>query len=102
MKITYDGAVTQKEVNDGYILYVNPETKMVDQFLFSLPAFGVNDIVLLMKVQYEEIEGLKFPTVRKMHAPLPTGGHTPQPVLVQYSNDIKFNTGLTAEQFAVK
>lgn len=101
LKVTYDGAVTQKEQNDGYILYVNPETKLVDQFLFSLPAFGINDIVLLMKVEYEEINGLQLPTTRKMHAPLPEGGHTPEPVLIQTSNNLSFNNGFTTEEFAI-
>lgn len=101
LKVTYDSKSTGKEVNDGYILYVNPATKMVDQFLFSLPAMGVNDIVLLMKVDYEDFNGVKLPTTRKMHAPDGNGGHTPNAVLVQTSTNLKFNNSFKASEFAV-
>ena len=75
---------------------------MVDQFLFSLPALGVKDIVLLMKVQYEEINSVKLPTVRKMHAPDSTGTYSKEPVLIQLSENVKFNNGFKAEGFASK
>lgn len=33
--VTYDSTVTGKPQNDKYILFVNPETKLVDRFFFS-------------------------------------------------------------------
>lgn len=102
LKVTYNAVSTGKEVNDGYILYVNPLTKLVDQFLFSLPAMGVNDIVLLMKVDYEEFKGVKLPTTRKMHAPDGKGGHTPNPVLIQTSTGLTFNNGFKTSDFTAK
>lgn len=94
--VTYDPAVTGKEQNDTYILYVNPESKMVDQFYFSLPAFGINDPVILMQLEYEEINGLKLATKRSIWMP-GEEGYSEEPNLVQTSTNVKFNNGFTSE-----
>ena len=99
--VTYDPAVTGKEQNDTYVLYVNPETKMVDQFLFSLPYLGVNEVVLKMEVEYEEINGLKLPTKRSIFRPQEGGGYADEPNLVQTSSGIKFDNGFTSETLAL-
>jgi hypothetical protein len=52
------------DVQDTYVLYINPKTKLVDQFLFTVLDFGIED-PNLMRVRYETIEGLKLPTYRE-------------------------------------
>ena len=52
------------DVQDTYVLYINPETKLVDQFLFTVLDFGIKE-PNLMRVRYETIEGLKLPTYRE-------------------------------------
>lgn len=94
--VTYNPEVTGKEQNDTYILYVNPETKMVDQFYFSLPAFGVNEPVILMTLEYSEIDGLQIPTTRNIYMP-GENGYSEEPNLVEVSENVKFNNGFTEE-----
>jgi len=96
VKVTYDSTVTSKPQNDIYVLYVNAETKKVDQFYFSLPILGVNDPIILMKLKYETIEGLDIPAVRHVYMPSPEG-YSAEPNLVQTSTNIKFNNGFTSE-----
>ncbi|MGI9534122.1 MAG: DUF6503 family protein, partial [Thermodesulfobacteriota bacterium] len=43
------------DVSDTYLLYINPETHLVDQFLFTVLDFNITD-PFLMKVKYEEID----------------------------------------------
>ncbi len=62
VKISYSEGVG--DAKDTYVLYINPKTKLVDQFLFSVMDYGI-DTPFLMKVEHEEIEGLKLMTHRK-------------------------------------
>lgn len=98
VKVDYDPAVTGKEQNDIYVLYVNPETKLVDQFYFSLAVMGMSEPAILMKLQYEEINGLKVPTTRNIFMPS-ENGYSEEPNLVQKSTGVKFNNGFTEEIF---
>lgn len=52
------------DVNDTYLLYINPETKLIDFFLFTVMDFGMKQ-PLLMTVEYETIDGIQLPTKRK-------------------------------------
>ncbi len=96
VNVSYDPAVTGKEQNDIFILYINPETHMVESFKFSLPAFGIEAPILLAKLTYEEIEGLQIVTRREMMAPSPDGNGM-VPMVEQLLKNIKFNNGFTAE-----
>lgn len=93
--ITYDTAITGKEVNDIYIVYINPKNKMIEQFKFSLPAFKVLEPVLLAKCYYTEIDGVKVINKREMFAPTTEG--TYNPMVSQTLENIKFNNGYTKE-----
>ena len=85
---------------DIYELYINPETKLVDQFLFTVQAFGVTD-PLLMKVKYEEVDGLMLTTYRK-YAPANWEGEVIQEAWAEeISEDVKFNNGFTTDQFSI-
>lgn len=97
--VTYDPAKTGKEVNDEYIFYVNPKTKLVDRFFFSLPAMGVDAPVILMELDYEKINGLQVSTTRRVFQPGPDGKLPASPQLVQTLTDIKFNNGFKPADF---
>ncbi len=99
--VSYESETTGKPENDSYVLFVNPETKLVDRFLFSLPALQVTEPVLLMEVEYTEMEGLMLPTTRRAYIPNEEGQFDETPSLVQTSTEIKFNNGFTTEDFVV-
>jgi len=52
------------DVKDTYLVYINEQTKLVDFFLFTVMDFGIKK-PLLMKVGYEEVEGIMLPTKRR-------------------------------------
>lgn len=95
VKVTYDPAITGKAENDIYIVYINPATKIVDRFLFSLPALKVMKPVLLAKLSYQDIDGIKVITKRNMFAPTPEGTYTS--LVDQTLKNVKFNNGYTLE-----
>ncbi len=96
VKVTFDAGVG--EVADIYLLYVNSKTNLVDQFLFTVMAFDKKD-PLLMKVEYEEINGLKLPTKRK-YAPASWDGTVKENKWVdEISTNVKFNNGFDKALF---
>ncbi|CAM4402035.1 DUF6503 family protein [Zobellia nedashkovskayae] len=100
VSLTYSSDVTKKEQNDEFILYFNPETHLVDQFFFSLPAMGVNKPILKMTLSYEKVDGLLLSTVRKSYMPDKKGGYMETGVYTM--SDIKFNNGFKKEDFLLK
>ncbi len=62
VKITFKTA--GDEVADSYQLYINPVTKLVDQFLFTVVSKNVSD-PLLMRVTYEKFNNILIATYRK-------------------------------------
>ena len=101
VSVTYESDKTGKEQNDEYIIYINQQTMLVDQFFFSLPAMGVNAPVLKMTVEYEEINGLKLPTKRYVYQPGEDGQPKADPFLTQISKNVKFNNGFTPADFKI-
>ena len=101
VKVAYNSNVTEKEQNDTYILYVNPKTKLVDRFYFSLPFMQVIQPVLLMEVEYEEVEGMQLASKRRIYMPGEDGSYPEEPSLVQTMTDIKFNNQFTSEQLSI-
>jgi len=97
VKITYKG--TGKEADEGYICYFNPNTHLVDQFYFSLPAFGINDIAIRMELEYKKINGVYIATHRKGYFPDGQGGYQ---LGGEYtSSNIKFNNGFTKKDLEI-
>ena len=96
--LTYYNAVTGKQADDQYILYFNPKSHMIDLFYFSLPAFGINDPILKMTMDYQKIEGIYIPTVRKSYAPNPDTGEYAINGEYTFSN-IKFKNKFKPEDF---
>ncbi|MDW3190781.1 MAG: DUF6503 family protein [Cytophagales bacterium] len=101
ISVAYESETTGKLQNDAYVLYLNPETMLVDHFFFSLPAMGVNQPVLKMKVEYEAINGLLLPTKRWAFQPGADGKPSAEPFLTQISSQVKFNNGFTPEDLKI-
>lgn len=95
IEVTYDPAITGKEQNDIYILYVNPSTKMIDRFYFSLPFLGVNVPAIVANYEYEDIDGQKVATKRTYFMPNEKGEYGETPNIVQTLSNVKFNNGFT-------
>lgn len=86
---------------DIYQLYINKETKLADQFLFTVADFGVMETPFLMTMEYEKIEDLLIPTKRHYKKSDWNATVTQDPwINVTWSN-IKFNNGLTPEDFKI-
>lgn len=96
LKVAYDSELTGKEQNDAYVLYVNPETKHIDRFYFSLPFMGVNEPVIIADYSYEDIDGQMIATKRKYYMPS-EAGYGEEPNIVQTLTDISFNNDFTVE-----
>ena len=62
VKITFGDTIG--DAQDTYILYINQETKLVDQFLFTIKAFGIEEPSLMI-VEYETIDGIQVGSKRK-------------------------------------
>ncbi len=81
---------------DKYILYINPTTHRIDQFLYSATGFGVTE-PSIMKVNYEKIDGVYVSTYRK-YAPADWNGNKKKgPWTEQYTTNVNFNNGYTLE-----
>lgn len=96
VKITFGEGVG--DVQDTYILYINPETKLVDQFLFTVMDFGIQE-PFLMKVEYEEVEGLKLPAKRRAVRADWQGVPKDENWVTEISTNIKFNNGFDRSMF---
>ena len=82
------------ETSDRYVLYINPKTKMIDQFLFTVLGFGFKE-PFIMKMEYEEVDGLMLSTYRA-YAPANWQGEViKQEWNEEISRKIKFNNGFT-------
>ncbi|MGY5354334.1 hypothetical protein [Wenyingzhuangia sp. IMCC45467] len=97
VKITFD--TENNKPTDIYQLYINKNTGLVDQFLFTVVDYGVVETPLLMKVEYEKVNGILIPTKRKYtQATWDAKNLTENWIHVHWSN-IKFNNELTEELF---
>jgi hypothetical protein len=83
---------------DIYQVYINKETQLVDQFLFTVMDFEKTE-PLLMKVEYENIEGILIPTKRKYKASNWDAEVTDEEWTLVNWTDIKFNNKLSKADF---
>ncbi|MCG8608375.1 hypothetical protein MJD09_25735 [bacterium] len=97
IEVTFNDGIG--DAQDIYLLYINPETRLVDQFLFTVMDFGRKD-PLLMKVEYEEVEGVKLPAKRR-YVPANWEGvlAEDQEWTEEISTNIKFNNGFQKAMF---
>lgn len=84
---------------DEFLLYLNPQTKLIDQFLFTVKALGIES-PLMMRVKYEDISGIKLTTYRE-YAPANWQGEltSDEGWTTQVSEHIKFNNGFELLDF---
>lgn len=98
VKITF--LSTDKKPTDIYQLYINQESSLVDQFLFTVADFGIMK-PKLMTLEYEEIEGMLIPSKRKYKNSNWDAELTEEPWILVNWDDIKFNTGITKKEFDI-
>ena len=97
------GFTSEAKPQDIYQLYINQESKLIDQFLFTVAEKGVMETPLLMTVEYTEIDGLLIPSKRKY-----TLSNWKAEVLSTARwfeilwSDISFNNGLTPADFTLE
>lgn len=96
VELTFDVGVG--DVSDTYLLYVNPKTWRVDQFLFTVLDFGRKD-PFLMKVEYERVDGVLLP-VKRVYAEANWDGKiTKASDTEELSVGIRFSNGFGLELF---
>jgi len=84
------------DTSDRYILYINPETNRIDQFLYTALGFGVEQ-PSLMELKYEEIDGVYISTYRR-YAPADWDGNViKESWTEQITKNVKFNNGFDIE-----
>jgi len=86
---------------DIYQLYINKETGMVDQFLFTVADFGKMDVPNLMQLEYEDIDGMLIPTKRQYKKSNWEAEVTDLPWIYVTWTDIKFDNNLKEEDFKI-
>ncbi len=85
------------EFQDKFLLYINPKTKLIDQFLFNVQAFDIQE-PLLMRVKYQDINGIKIMNYRELTESNWDGDIIKDEWTKEISTNIKFNNGFTKEQ----
>lgn len=101
IEITYNSKITGKALNDIYILYVNPKTRMIDRFYFSLPFAGIAAPAIMAEYIYTEVEGQKTATDRIYFLPNGKGTYADTPDITQTLTRIKFNNGFTNKNILI-
>ena len=96
VKITFNTA--DDVASDTYQLYINPETLLVDQFLFTVVSKNVTDPIL-MRVKYENIEGILLTTYRKYTKSDWKANVLKDVWVEEITKDIKYNQNLEKALF---
>jgi len=96
VKITFNTA--DDVASDSYQLYINPETHLVDQFLFTVVSKNVTDPIL-MRVKYENVEGILLTTYRKYTKSNWEANILKDAWTEEITKDIKFNQNLDKALF---
>ncbi|WP_281986759.1 DUF6503 family protein [Aquimarina aggregata] len=99
VKITFGDKIG--DVQDTYILYINKETKLVDQFLFTVVGFGITEPNLMI-YEYETIDGIKIATKRKYIAANWEGEVVGKQHAITNWTNIKFKTDIDKSIFIKK
>ncbi len=98
VEMTFDANIG--EVQDKYVLYVNPSTDLIDQFLFTVKELDLAPIdPLLMEVDYESFEGVKLMTRRIVRVSNWDGKSDGEIIYDQQCIDVKFNNGFPRSLF---
>ncbi len=98
VKITFNTA--DDVISDTYQLYINPETHLVDQFLFTVVSKNMTDPIL-MRVKYEKVEGILLTTYRKYTKSDWEANVLKDNWIEEITKDIKFNQNLDIALFDI-
>lgn len=85
---------------DIYQLYINRDTSIVDQFLFTVVDRNVVESPMLMRMEYEEIEGLLIPTKREYKKSTWEAEVSDAPWIEVNWSGIKFNNNMDRALFS--
>ena len=96
VKISFDSGVG--DASDTYLLYINPNKNLVDQFLFTVMDFNISE-PYIMKLNYEEVDGVKLPVKRKYAKSNWDGDILEDSWGEEIMTDIKFNNNFKREDF---
>ncbi len=97
VRITYGEGVG--DAQDTYLLYLNPETHLVDRFLFTVMDFG-RAVPNMMKVKYETFGDVMLPTFRSYASSNWDGEIAADAVWTdEICENLKFGNGFTIEDF---
>ena len=97
VKVTFGNSVG--DAQDTYVLYINKRTKLVDQFLFTIVAFGVTE-PKLMRVHYGTFNGIKIPYDRVYIDSNWNGEIVGEKWVTTYWSNIQFNTKVDMAMFS--
>ena len=101
VEMTFDQAIGS--VQDRYLLYVNPETNLIDQFLFTIKELDLAPVdPMLMQVEYTSTQGIKLISKRVVKKSDWDGKADGEVVYQQHYEGIKFNNGFSPEMFQNK
>lgn len=98
VKISFDSE--NDKPSDIYQLYINKETGLVDQFLFTVVDFGVVKNPLLMQIEYQQIDGFLIPTKRKYKKSTWEADVLDAPWIEVNWTNITFDNNFKKEEFA--
>ena len=96
VKLTFEKGVG--DVSDIYLLYINPQTNLVDQFLFTVLDFGIEE-PFLMEVKYEKFNNVMLPTYRRFIQSNWDGKIMNNNWIEEIMTDLKFGNGYTKVDF---
>ena len=97
VKVTFE--TNNNKPTDIYQLYINKETQLVDQFLFTVADFGKIEVPNLMQLEYETTNGISIPTKRRYKVSTWNAEVSEEPWIKVNWSDIKFNNNLSKEDF---
>ncbi|UZR98935.1 DUF6503 family protein [Chondrinema litorale] len=84
---------------DIYQLYINKNTSLIDQFLFTIVDKGVIDAPFLMEMQYKKIDGMLIPFNRRYKKSNWNAEVTDDPWIIARWSEIRFDNGLKIDDF---
>jgi hypothetical protein len=95
VRITFNEGVGDSQ--DTYLLYINPRTKLVDRFLFTVMDFGKKQ-PNLMTVKYKTLSGVTLPVTRR-YTQSDWNGTLPKDArwTTELMTDIKFGNGFSRD-----
>ena len=96
VKITFDSE--DGKPTDIYQLWINKQSKFVDQFLFTVMDFNKADPFLL-KMEYEEVNGIQIPSKRLYTKADWDGNNLDENWIKVTWTDISFDNGLSRDLF---